>query len=56
MWEFYLELEKFLGVFFLELEKFLGIFPRIPRNFSENLSEFFREYVGNFPRICRKIS
>jgi hypothetical protein len=32
------------------MEKFLGIFSKIGRNFSDNRSEFFHEYVGKFPR------
>jgi hypothetical protein len=35
------------------MEKFLGIFPRICWNFSENRSEFFHEYVGNFFGISK---
>jgi hypothetical protein len=31
------------------MEKFQGIFPRISRNFSENRSELFHDYVGKFP-------
>jgi hypothetical protein len=35
----------------VNMKKFLGIFPRIGRNFSENRSELFHEYVEKFPRI-----